>query len=605
MVAVVCGAASGSAARPAGEVVGFVAGDGDHPDAVWAALSPLRRLFAGSVAAFSPNRRRVVVERGLGSFVVRVDGTRTRRLPGHIFGGWSPNGQLLAVKDSAGNLVVTNPDGLSARRVGGGMGYTATWTGDSRRLIHVVETRTAGVYAATANTAHVRPLVVEGGVVVSEPEWSADGRRLVYVGASAGADPRNTDLYFADADGSNARRLTTTGSARRPAWSPDGREIAFDSGGEREIYVVAAAGGAPRQLTASLRDDLGPTWSPDGARIAFTTARFGLAEVVTVRSDGTDLVRVTADEFDNRRPDWSSDGSSIAYLSNETVTVVRPDGSSRRELGQVGSLFSGVDWSPAASEIVFTSDGVVNVVAAATGASRVVYDGPGVAEAATWRSDGTIAFTIPHGDDLQMVDVATGVRTPLTESFETERSPRRSPRAAGYAFLADARGAPGTIVLREAGVPERRFAVGASAFLWPGNGEFIWYVAGGRVHRLRLDDGADATFAPTNVDGIVASPRAGRAAYRIADENREGIEIGVIDERGRVRSVARSGGGYVSFPEWSSDGQRLAYIRNTESPYDTVHVYDMRTGRTTRVARGPRNVTAWDVFWLPRAALRR
>src|ERR1051325_6437536 len=120
------------------------------------------------------------------------------------------------------------------------------------------------------------------------PAWSPDGRSLVFVSKRRSDFDRdnNWDLYVMDAvPGAVARQLTTfegpdndPDTESRPAWSPDGRSIAYLQGGPpkliyygiQKLTVVPAAGSTPRVLTAALdRSVANPTWSPDGTAILF------------------------------------------------------------------------------------------------------------------------------------------------------------------------------------------------------------------------------------------------------------------------------------------------------------------------------------------------
>ncbi len=121
------------------------------------------------------------------------------------------------------------------------------------------------------------------------PAWSPDSRQLAFV-SKRGPDPDrhdNYDLYVLDARaGAQPRQLTTTdvadsapgGWSGRPAWSPDGRQIAFVEGAPREqlvyglhqLAVVPATGGTPRLLMPGLDRNTGkPQWSADGKMLYF------------------------------------------------------------------------------------------------------------------------------------------------------------------------------------------------------------------------------------------------------------------------------------------------------------------------------------------------
>ena len=103
---------------------------------------------------------------------------------------------------------------------------------------------------------------------VQTPAWSPDGRKLAFVSRRDG----NSEIYVINADGSGQENLTQHPARdSHPSWSRDGRKLAFVSrrDGNSEIYVMNADGSGLRNVTRAPSNDLGPAWSPDGGAIAF------------------------------------------------------------------------------------------------------------------------------------------------------------------------------------------------------------------------------------------------------------------------------------------------------------------------------------------------
>jgi TolB protein len=79
------------------------------------------------------------------------------------------------------------------------------------------------------------------------------------------------------------------GAYTAPAWSPDGRKIAFvsDRNGNSEVYVMNAKGNGQRNLTRNPAFDADPAWSPDGRKIAFASKRDGEYGIYVMNVDGS------------------------------------------------------------------------------------------------------------------------------------------------------------------------------------------------------------------------------------------------------------------------------------------------------------------------------
>jgi hypothetical protein len=203
-----------------------------------------------------------------------------------------------------GGLFVVHRSGrvrlLSAR------GISPSWSPDGRRLAYVAPA--AGgldVYVADADGKHRTPLTRTSSVSESGPKWSPDGRRLVV--------ERNGQLWIIRADRRGDRFLA---NGREPSWSQERSRIAFVGAGD-DLYLVQPSGHGQRRLTTTpTAIESQPAWSPDGRRLAYVALEGESADLYVLDVARGTVVRLTQNLNLEAAPTWGLGGRTITFVSD-------------------------------------------------------------------------------------------------------------------------------------------------------------------------------------------------------------------------------------------------------------------------------------------------
>jgi TolB protein len=149
---------------------------------------------------------------------------------------------------------------------------------------------------------------------IISPAWSPDGRRLAYVSF----ENKKPVIYVHSLlDGKRTVAANFKGSNSAPAWAPDGKTLAvsLSRDGGSQIFLVNADGSGLRRLTSSTAIDTEPRFSPDGKAIFFTSDRGGSPQVYRMPAGGGEPQRVTFEGSYNVSPRLSPDGRTLAYIT--------------------------------------------------------------------------------------------------------------------------------------------------------------------------------------------------------------------------------------------------------------------------------------------------
>jgi len=215
------------------------------------------------------------------------------------------------------------------------------------------------------------------------------------------------------------------GTNMAAAVSPDGKMIAIDIQGT--IGVLPIAGGNVKLLTDGMGDERQPSWSPDGKQIVFQSFRDGNYHLWTINKEGTDLKQITFGIYDEREPYWSPDGKSVLFSSDRSGNYdIWRLSLSDRAFQQLTTSPAN-EYSPACSpdgrQIAFISSKQKEAIYIIdeSGNERQVPSSKGTTNAPSWSPDGKriIFNAVSAGkSELVMVTLASGAQQTISKTEE-------------------------------------------------------------------------------------------------------------------------------------------------------------------------------------------
>jgi Tol biopolymer transport system component len=461
------------------------------------------------------------------------------------------------------------------------------------------------------------PLTSDGNQNV-QPAWSPDGARIAFHSLIRGG------IWIVPADGGEARQLSDFGA--RPAWSPDGRRIAFQTDAAADIgpaarpanlpstiWIVDAHGGQPRPLTRRGVPTGGhgaPAWSPDGRHVAFATAGFALSQIWAVDAAGGDPFALVTDAPTAFDPVYLPGGRALVFAESRMLWRVPLDSGGRASgprqafvpasLAGLRHLSVARDGRLALSALTLEaslSSVPIDEAGQATGAPRALTndtrqrnslpsfspDGSRIAVMSSVRGSLPDVWTMnADGTDLQQV----------TSHYGYEADPSWTPDSREIVFKTIRDRAAGLWAVDVGSRRERRLM------------DF------GPIERMRSEQGM--------VEEAAISPDATRIAYTVLDP-RTSTKALYVKQIGSPDSVRlTTGEPPAGYPAWSPDGQWIALELFEPGRTDTA-VVPTSGGPLRRLtaARGQswvhgfspdsmRVVFAgqrdgvWNVYWVPR-----
>jgi hypothetical protein len=244
-------------------------------------------------------------------WTMSVDGSNQRKLTSETYGcqepDWSPDGKRIAFS-GWGGICVMNADGSDRETLASG--EEPAWSPDGKKIAFVISLPHGGSDICVMNADGSNQIQLTNDTNWDLfPTWAPDGSKIVWMRTIVSR--YRIDVFFVmNSDGSNQRQLIFPSDfwdpmahVWHPAWSPNGKKIAFSCFGD--IYTMNPDGSGWRQLTSQSGENYDPAWSPDNKKILFSSNRDGNWELYVMDANGRNQTRLTHTPAHEQNPAWS------------------------------------------------------------------------------------------------------------------------------------------------------------------------------------------------------------------------------------------------------------------------------------------------------------
>ena len=245
-------------------------------------------------------------------YVADYDGANQRRITINralnITPNWSPDGRSIvytSYRSGVPDILISNifVGTMESPSKGVGQNFLPVFSPDGTRIAFM-STRDGNpeIYIMNRDGSNLQRLTNSPAIDVT-PTWSPNGTQIAFTSERTG----NPQIWVVGIDGTGIRRISYESFADRPTWSPPPyNEIAFAArtGPGFDIKILNIASGETRQITFGEGSNESPAWSPNGRHMAFMSTRAGRSQIFTTDRDGRNIRQLTRDG-NNTTPNWS------------------------------------------------------------------------------------------------------------------------------------------------------------------------------------------------------------------------------------------------------------------------------------------------------------